>query len=250
MLTFVIFVALAIGVQSVDWCKMESQFCGGREHIACEPNAFPYATNVRNVEVIPMTDSLKQMIVNTHNKYRSRVAKGQERGIPAAADMEKVSWNADLQTAAAFHVKHAKFQHDSCRAFTGYPNPGQNIALSTSSVPFSNVAATVEGHINSWYSTEMPYVRDKKSSCTGKFTSDCMPAGHYTCMVNGKNDAVGCAVVKFEEKNGLRWWYRLMTTCDYTVTNFLNLPVYTAGTTCSKCSSAGKSCDSASGLCV
>nr|BAM69090.1 hypothetical protein [Lutzomyia ayacuchensis] len=251
MLKLVVLVALGVGAQAIDWCQMQDQFCNGKEHIACEPNSFPAATGVRNIQVVALTADMKQMIVDRHNFFRSRVALGQETGIPAAANMYEMKWDDNLQYVAGQQNKHANFQHDQCRSFTDYPHSEQNLASGSSSVPYSDISAAIKSHIDMWYNDEMPIVRDQMPSCTGKFTStpNCLQAGHYTAVVHGDSRSVGCAAVTFEQQYGSNWWYSIMTTCNYAETNMLNEPGYTAGATCSGCP-AGRTCDSARGLCV
>ncbi|XP_055693753.1 antigen 5 like allergen Cul n 1-like [Lutzomyia longipalpis] len=253
MLKLVIFVvALGVGAQAIDWCQMQTTYCKGKEHIACEPNSFTDATNVRNVKLVTMTPEIQKMIVDRHNEYRSKVALGKESGIPSATNMYAMKWDDNLAYVASQHAKHAKMQHDQCRAFTDYPYSGQNLASGSSSAPISDVTAAIKKHIDMWYNDEMPIVRDQMPSCTGKFTSspNCLQAGHYTAVVHGDSGAVGCASVTFEQQISGNWWYSVMTTCNYEGNNMSNQPVYTAGTTCSGCAAAGRTCDAARGLCV
>lgn len=61
-----------------------------------------------------------------------------------------------------------------------------------------------------------------------KFRSRC---GHFTAMVNEKNIAVGCAILR--QRKG-RQTSQLMA-CNYAYTNVYNKPVYRNGKTGSKC---------------
>lgn len=56
--------------------------------------------------------------------------------------------------------------------------------------------------------------------------------GHFTVMVNDKNNAVGCAMIRHQE-NGFKYRYLV---CNYGYTNILGRPVYEKGPTGSKCS--------------
>lgn len=60
--------------------------------------------------------------------------------------------------------------------------------------------------------------------------------GHFTVMVNDKNDAVGCAMVRFQ-RNGFKYNYFV---CNYGYTNMLKEPVYKKGKTASKCKTVHK----------
>ncbi|XP_055693779.1 venom allergen 5-like [Lutzomyia longipalpis] len=251
MWKFVIFLFVGVGAQSnINWCNMKTQYCRGLDHIACEPNNFPYATGVRNIQIVPMTDAIKTAIVDRHNFYRSRIAKAGESGVPGAAKMEKMVWNNDLAYVAEQHAKHANFQHDDCRSFTTFPNSGQNLASGSSSAPFSSLVDNIQTHIDLWYG-EVAAIKDKLK-CIDSFTltDNCLDAGHFTVMVKDVNNAVGCSAVTFEQQYGTRWFYSLLTTCNYADTNVINQRIYNTGTSCSACASVKKSCESSSGLCV
>lgn len=55
--------------------------------------------------------------------------------------------------------------------------------------------------------------------------------GHFTVMVNDKNNAVGCALV-LHESNGYKMDYLV---CNYGYTNVLGQQVYEPGWPASKC---------------
>ncbi|GAB0098730.1 hypothetical protein DMENIID0001_145190 [Sergentomyia squamirostris] len=249
MLKFVLLMTVVCGAaaQAINWCAMQTQYCGTKEHIACEPNSFKMGTNVTDIQVVSLTTDIKNMIVDRHNYYRRRVASGQEPGLSSASKMRQMFWNDNLAYVANAHAKHANFQHDQCRASNEFPYSGQNLAISWSSQPFINIQATLQGQVNSWYDTEMSIVRDRMQSCIDKFTSspNCLEAGHFTVMVKDSNRACGCAAYTFRQFMQGNWWYTLMTTCNYADTNMLNSPIYARGAACSACSG---SCNN--GLCA
>lgn len=55
--------------------------------------------------------------------------------------------------------------------------------------------------------------------------------GHFTVMVNDKNNAVGCAMVRYQA-NGYKYNYLV---CNYGYTNVLGQQVYESGQTASRC---------------
>ncbi|XP_055716996.1 venom allergen 5-like [Phlebotomus papatasi] len=252
MLKLLILAVVAVSIQAEDYCAIQSQSCRGREHIACEPNSFKTPSDVRNIQVVQMTDDIRNSLVSGHNAYRSKTAKGEEPKIPSASKMEKMFWDDELEYVAHQHVKHGSFAHDQCRATADYPYSGQNLAVGYSSVPYSDVAAVIRSHVDMWYNKEMAIVRDQMPSCIDSFTQspNCLSAGHYTVMISQTNDHVGCGAVTFEKNMSGRWWYAVMTTCNYAYTNMGNEKLYDKGSTCSACSSIGKTCESSSGLCV
>uniref|UniRef100_A0A1L8DQY2 Putative scp-like extracellular protein n=1 Tax=Nyssomyia neivai TaxID=330878 RepID=A0A1L8DQY2_9DIPT len=256
MLKFLILVAVVAGAQAqINWCDEQNKWCdAGDHHIACEPNGFPYGTNVSNIKMVTMTADIQALIVKTHNDLRSKVAKGTESGLPAAQDMFKMRWDDNLAFVASKHAEKAKFAHDDCRAFTAYPRSGQNLAMGMSSAPFSSasISATIQSQVSVWYTDEVQYVRDLPG-CIDQFTMDCMAAGHITALLHGDSEAVGCAAVTYDQFRNGRKWYVFQTTCNYDETNMLDDIVYTAGTAstiCSKCSAFQRTCDTATGLCV
>lgn len=60
--------------------------------------------------------------------------------------------------------------------------------------------------------------------------------GHFTVMVNDKNDAVGCAIIRFQRKmyDGYVYKYHYFV-CNYGYTNMRNEQVYEPGRAASKC---------------
>ncbi|GAB0098729.1 hypothetical protein DMENIID0001_145180 [Sergentomyia squamirostris] len=248
MLKFVLLIAAVCGAaQAIDWCAMEAQYCGTKEHIACEPNSFKMGTDVRNIQRVDIWSEIQWTIVERHNMYRRRVASGQEPGLSSASKMRQMSWNDDLAYVANAHAKHANFEHDQCRDFDEFPQSGQNLAIGWSSQPFTNFTAALQDHVDMWYEDEMPIVRDRMLSCVDKFTGtpNCLEAGHFTVMVKDSNNAVGCAAYTFEQLMDGNWWYTLLTTCNYADTNMQNSPIYARGAACSACSG---SCSN--GLCA
>lgn len=55
--------------------------------------------------------------------------------------------------------------------------------------------------------------------------------GHFTVMVNDKNNVVGCAMIRHQEGE---FKYRYLV-CNYGYTNIYERPVYEKGPTASKC---------------
>nr|CAD7463302.1 unnamed protein product [Timema tahoe] len=71
-----------------------------------------------------LTNAEQDALVNIHNTYRSKVARGLEtRGSPgpqpSASNMRKMNWNDELATIAQTWVNQCMFGHDSCRETSG-----------------------------------------------------------------------------------------------------------------------------------
>ncbi|XP_055716958.1 antigen 5 like allergen Cul n 1-like [Phlebotomus papatasi] len=254
-LVVLILIVVAYVKGEINWCEMEERYCSGREHIACHPNSFPMAgDNVRNIQVVEVTDELIRAGVDRHNYHRSNVASGSVEGIPSAIAMQKMAWHLDLAFVAGEHVRNAYFQHDECRYFTEFPHSGQNLAKYYSYTPYTNLTQVFETLIDLWYD-EMTIVRDEKPSCIDSFTIEnpnCRGTGHFTVMVNDINGFLGCGFATFEEymSDYDYWWYTFMVTCNYQGNNIIDHPIYATGTPCSGCAAVGRQCDSETSLCV
>ncbi|XP_055693715.1 antigen 5 like allergen Cul n 1-like [Lutzomyia longipalpis] len=251
----VLFCVVAVNCASpstIDWCQMEEKYCNGREHIACEPNSFEYDPDSSGIEIVRMSKELKKVAVDTHNRHRSSVASGKIPGLSSATKMEKMVWNDHLAYVAEQHVKHGNFEHDQCRSFAQFPLSGQNLGIIYSSIPLRNLSQTLEDHINLFFD-ELTIVRDSMPSCIDTFTSyspACIEAGHFTVMVKDINNAVGCAMAKFQAIYTGRPYFTVLTTCNYAHTNLISHQIYARGKPCLECASIGKSCEKATKLCV
>ena len=68
-----------------------------------------------------LSAAAKSAILDKHNELRRRVAKGEETnglngvGQPAAANMKKMVWNAELEAVAQRWADQCKFGHDKKR---------------------------------------------------------------------------------------------------------------------------------------
>lgn len=100
---------------------MRDQYCNGQEHIMCKPNSFEMDQNVRNIQMVEMTEELIQVAEDRHNFHRSNAASGSVDGIPSASAMRKMVWDEDLELVAAEHVSYANFEHDQCRSSQNIP---------------------------------------------------------------------------------------------------------------------------------
>merc|ERR1711971_1164426 len=80
-----------------------------------------------------MTDAGKATILAKHNELRRRVAKGEESGQPAAADMRELVWDDELEAIAQRWADQCTFDHDSVRTMLDGTRVGQNLYQSFSS---------------------------------------------------------------------------------------------------------------------
>lgn len=184
----------------------------------------------------------KNNILEMHNTLRAKVAKGQESGLPSAANMRKLTYDDELAKIAQAHANKCVFSHDcnDCRkAKNGrFAFVGQNIYMGMSSQ--KDNSAEWRKATQSWYDE----VKDFRSSQVSKFPNGGPVIGHFTQVIWAETSKVGCGFSMYK-KDG---WFTKLYVCNYGVGgNMLGNPVYKQGATCSQCP-AGTSCTN--GLCA
>jgi len=200
-------------------------------------NGQPLARGVSKQEI--------QQILEVHNRYRSLIARGDERRgkpgpQPPAADMKQMIWDEELSIIAQRHADQCKFAHDcsECRKTKRF-GVGQNLYIykQTLSPPENDWDKAV----TDWY--EEVTLFSNKHVEPFKFSS---PTGHYTALVWASTDKVGCGATSY--KNGR--WFSTLYTCNYGPNgNFINGQMYKKGPACSACD-AGEQCSTSfPGLC-
>jgi len=242
----VLVVVTVCSVQGVDYCALRPQLCGTREHIACTPNSFPFTT-CTNMVIVPLTQTLKNVIVNRHNLYRQSTANGLVNSLPTAGRMRQMYWDDELASIAQTHVSHCTFAHDQCRATVAYPYSGQNLAKMASTAPNTNATNRLEYAITLWFNENTLTTAANIDS----IPTDISKIGHYTVMSREENVRVGCAYITYSYVSSGYTWYAHMITCNYADNNFIGEPVYTRGAPCANCAAAGTTCSTTyPGLCV
>lgn len=216
----------------VNWCDVQNKLCNGQQHIACEPNSFPYSTTCKNVKILAMNSTLKNLILNKHNGYRQEIASGRNTKFPKAKKMSVMAWDDTLQYVAQQHVKHCSFQHDQCRATTQYPQSGQNLYYMATAMQYPNASRAVDEGLTNWFEE----YKIASSGIVDKLTMSDSPAFHFSVMVNDNNNRVGCALIQYNFQSGTWTYDAFMLTCNYQYTNMLSTPMYVRGTPCSQCS--------------
>lgn len=226
-------VAVVSAQSEINWCAVKTQFCGTNPHIACLPNNFTPTGLSSEVKSIVLTQAQKDIILKAHNSYRNDVAGGVYANIsfPAAAKMGEMKWDNTLQYVAEKHAAYGEFKHDACRATPAYRYSGQNLFISMSSINNINVDSAVSKACVSWFDE----IKIANPALVDKFLMDHLAAGHFTVMVNDKNNFLGCAASTFKYQSSGRSWFSIMLTCNYQYTNMLNSATYVRGTPCSSC---------------
>ncbi|XP_059615289.1 antigen 5 like allergen Cul n 1-like [Phlebotomus argentipes] len=222
-------------VNCVDWCAVEKEFCRGQQHIACKHTKFPQGS-CANVKIVKMDEDLVRGILHRHNYYRNDIAQGLVGKYPQAEKMQQMAWDDELAFLATEHVKHCNFDHDGCRATPDYPHAGQNLGFHATTghlEPLVNISSFM---IDEWFAENT--LLDE--SVVSKFERSDLKGGHFTVMVNEKNNRVGCAMITYNYHEDSYQWNAVLLTCNYAKTNILNRPIYTPGSPLSGCHSIGK----------
>lgn len=118
-------------VLSFDYCELESRYCHGKKHIACDRNAFRQPVSWRDIELVAMTPRLRGEILDNFNEYRSQIALGRIKGFPSAANLEAMGWDIEfeyLMEKSVLKTEHGKF---SCVSCVRFHHPNENSFQST-----------------------------------------------------------------------------------------------------------------------
>jgi len=178
-----------------------------------------------------VTEDEMKTILDIHNKYRARIAQGQERqGTPGpqpqAANMQELVWDPELATIAQMHADQCLFEHDcsDCRKVDRF-RVGQNLYIYKQTIrpaPVNWVRA-----VTSWYE-EVSMFSNKKVS-PFQFSHE---TGHYSQLVWAATTQVGCGATSFKEGR----WFSTLYTCNYGPGgNIIRGQMYRQGRACSVC---------------
>ncbi|CAD7083424.1 unnamed protein product [Hermetia illucens] len=170
-------------------------------------------------------DRFKDLIVDKHNAFRNKFAKGELKFEPAAR-MATMQWDDELAKLAELNVKRCKMKHDKCRKTKRFSMAGQNLSKMWS--PGSVTAKeAVKGGINSW----LKEYKNAEQSNLDKLRFKGRAIGHFTVMVNDLNTHVGCALLIQPNRRGSESYF----ACNYAQTNVMGTPLYIKGPPASKC---------------
>ncbi|KAM4883202.1 GLIPR1-like protein 1 [Thomomys bottae] len=170
-------------------------------------------------DLVPsITDSyFIDQYIKAHNDYRSKVK-------PPAADMQHMSWNADLARIAKEWSIKCKLEHNPCttkpyQCFEDYEYVGENMWLGGIS-DFTPKAA-----VTFWHNESLYYDYDSLS-CS-------QVCGHYTQIVWANTNKIGCAITICPNLGGTSI---ALFVCNYgPAGNFANKAPYIKGKSCSLC---------------
>ncbi|XP_026476716.1 venom allergen 3-like [Ctenocephalides felis] len=229
MVSYTVFSLLlaAVLVNAEDYCKYN---CGSEINVGCNNPGVPASTCV-DYKDIEMTEELKQDLLDEHNFFRGLVARGvgelkDNETTPTAAKMMKLKWDDELAYLASLNVKTCKMEHDCADTSKGWS--GQNIYsfATTGTIDPKGVVKSVL----LWYNENRDTRKSDIESLPGVYVNG-KAIGHYTQVIWGNTDKVGCAASTF--KSGK--WNKLLVTCNYRGGNLLGASVYKIGKLCSAC---------------
>ncbi|KAH6932422.1 hypothetical protein HPB50_005646 [Hyalomma asiaticum] len=235
----------AITEQSLQQCRDEYKR-SRPTHTACLPPNKDCAIEARQVSAAE-----RELILETHNAYRSMVAMGKIRYLPEARNMLQLFWDEELASVA-------QAKADQCTADSGKIMPdepevrfttkfnftGQNSAFRASSVPLKDPAW--RRVIEAWFN-EYPHYPPNRVANFSSRPKD--PTGHFTQVVWATTRYVGCGYASYSVEGFSRLPYMELYVCNYAdAGNVFMLPVYKAGDMCSACPE-GTACVKSTGLC-
>ncbi|XP_314254.6 antigen 5 like allergen Cul n 1 [Anopheles gambiae] len=224
-----------------DYCKPD--LCDpGNDHIGCN-NPGGFTSNCPSgAKVIKMTDELKKIILDEHNKYRSTVATGGLKWLPKAKQMTTMTWDDELAKLAKLNANRCVQKHDDCHNTAKHRYSGQNLNhIMTTAPSIDNIPQVIKDLISSWW--------DERFDVNSRMVKAMYDPGrhtmifHFAVMAADKANKIGCAISQWPE-NGNPYMYLV---CNYSFTDIVGLPMYAQGEPCSGCT---KGCNSAyEGLC-
>ncbi|CRL03995.1 CLUMA_CG017113, isoform A [Clunio marinus] len=208
-----------------DYCKMCPK---GLRHVACGNLGRFSSSCPSDRKLVNLSPDNIKSILDNHNKWRNKIANGNEKGFKSAKRMATMMWNQELAKLAEMNVKECKMHHDQCFKLPDFKYPGQNVAYRASTKGFESIDEFVEKSVKSWY--------DEVSAASQSNIDKCCHSnkgviGHFTQLVTDRACQVGCAIVQYTENN----FKTSLMTCNYAFGNMMGSKVYEVGKAASGC---------------
>nr|AFQ55440.1 venom allergen-like protein [Ditylenchus destructor] len=178
-------------------------------------------------EVCAMTESERSIILNAHNNYRRILATGKVANkdgsmMPQGADIYELTYDKSIEEMAQKHADRCVIEHST---FQGRNYTGENINWSVEKDP----AKALQSVIDWWWSELKTYGME-----TDLMWRERSEVGHWAQIAWAKTTKIGCGWKVCPSKDYPNGIYYVV--CNYyQYGNIYNLPVYTAGSPCSKC---------------
>ncbi|XP_033626417.1 GLIPR1-like protein 1 [Asterias rubens] len=203
-----------------------------------------YVSDVSNALYLPELE-IRQMIVNTHNTLRRKVAtRWADKGL-AASDMRKMRWDEGLATDAAsmatceslsgvetgydYMSSSTSLGGDSTAIFYDdlvSMGNGKNVAVS----PYGNIRQMVEG-----WSSQETHFNYKFQMCASGQNCDA-----FLQMIWSKASSVGCSLNPYCVQDGVS--VKLLVCLYDKAASIFDVP-YSVGEVCSQCGSEAGFCE-------
>uniref|UniRef100_W8APR1 Venom allergen 5 n=1 Tax=Ceratitis capitata TaxID=7213 RepID=W8APR1_CERCA len=213
------------------YCDKQKDICGPNEHFMCNFETVPRGGDL--MHLAPMTNKLKRLVVDNHNKYRNILASGEQvfgkedKKFPKATRMREVLWDDELAYIAEKHAARCHMMHDKCHSTERFPFSGQNLYIIGGTKMFTDIDFRIVQSIDLWWA-ECELVGDG-ISLVEKFpgSEDFHATGHFTAMANERAAFVGCGAALCQ--NCTSGKYCLEISCNYSLTNMHGTYMYKAG---------------------
>ncbi|MFH4979031.1 hypothetical protein AB6A40_005740 [Gnathostoma spinigerum] len=192
-----------------------------------------------------MTNEIRTLLVNGHNKRRSDMAQGRMltwKSIPvqSGANVQAFTWDCDLERSSEQWAQYCSTEH------SGEKDRSENLHWEYG-YPHYDATKTAENAMTGWWEEE----NDKDGFGYAPYTDWVRYGGnrHLIAMAWAKSNKMGCFV-----KTDCRYPYSgenmAYVVCQYKIRgNWINEAVMEVGPACSKCPSS-TTCHQKSGLCV
>lgn len=122
-----------------------------------------------------------------------------------------------------------RMEHDQCRATVRFPFAGQNIYMHGTTGEFDPIEQQLEGAVNLWFNEHVDANPSDITNCCGgeRFSK----IGHFLQLVQDRVVRIGCAALRYSTVQ----WRTTLVTCNYSMGNVLDRPVYETGPAGSGC---------------
>ncbi|XP_050310504.1 scoloptoxin SSD552-like isoform X2 [Anthonomus grandis grandis] len=235
----------ALLIKDIDWCdaptcKVPYMHTICKWGLKCMPE--------RRCETdVGFTKTIKDHLMELHNKKRSEIALGEDQRVPegarGAANMRVMQWDIHLEYVARCHSRQCDPDHDQCREIPRFPKSGQNIF--TLDADFEvDLREVVDKAVEEWYGE----VRHIPEDVYQEYRyADYDSPDRFTQMVWANTGWMGCGLSHMTRHDGT---FKYFLVCNYGVSgNIEGEPIYKVGEACSECPNNKRCNQRYKGLC-
>ncbi|XP_013115229.1 antigen 5 like allergen Cul n 1-like [Stomoxys calcitrans] len=217
------------------WCGDDVDYCDSKmcpyqgKHVACGKTK-KFSDKCQGEPKLEDMEPYIQLIEDETNYYRNRLASGKVKCFYPAARMPSVQWDPALAETAEYNVKSCVFAHDECRSTKKFRMAGQNIYTAKT----KNLDIPVKGFIKEaillWFDEQV----DANLTVLKSYHKTSPQTGHFTLLVSDRQTYIGCAFLN-NLLPGPPVKRMVIFTCNYSSSNFRNIPSYKPGPPASQC---------------